>query len=547
MKRPAIFSLLQISRVSDTISKRLIAFVVLFELLLVLFAGLTLQASRNQHDARARVSSQNLATLLSHDLTASFDKIDLMLLGIKDETERQMAAGGLEKSRLNTFIARESLRAADVILTRVTDAGGEPLYGTVLPAGAARVSASRRDFFILLSKEPNAEMVVSKPLLGQISGKWAIVFARRINQQNGAFAGIVYASVALEHFQKVFSLLNLGPNGVVNLRDMDLATVVRYPDTHPVTATGNKTFSKEWPQALKKNPQLGTYFAVGLDNRARVLAYHKVQGFPFYIIVAHDPADFLGGWNRDVRNTLALLSLFGLAVLAFVWLIIRAWKRSEADAVRMAELSRRLVEVQESERRKLAGELHDVTSPNLAALQINLKLMQAELPPAVKNSLQPRFKEVRDLLGEVTTNLRDVCANLRPTMLDYSGLLPALDDYARHFSTVTSIQVRVTGSPSPVRLAPDVESLLFRIAQEAVTNAAKHAKTSSIDINLGRVAGRTHLTIQDRGVGFDLSKMGKDGRPGLGLLTMRERAEFAGGRFSLASSPGKGTCVSVEI
>ena len=117
---------------------------------------------------RARVSSENLAKLLAHDLTSSFDKIDLMLLGIKDEAERELAAGGLEKSSLNAFIARESLRSPDVLLTRVTDASGEPLYGTALPAGTARVSASRREFFILLSKESNAEMVVSKPLLGQL-------------------------------------------------------------------------------------------------------------------------------------------------------------------------------------------------------------------------------------------------------------------------------------------------------------------------------------------------------------------------------------------
>ena len=85
----------------------------------------------------------------------------------------------------------------------------------------------------------------------------------------------------------------------------------------------------------------------------------------------------------------------------------------------------------------MAAELHDVASPNLAALQIGLKVLQAGLPAAVHQSLQPQFAQARDMLGEITLNLRDVCANLRPTMLDYSGLFPALDDYARHFSRGT--------------------------------------------------------------------------------------------------------------
>ena len=105
----------------------------------------------------------------------------------------------------------------------------------------------------------------------------------------------------------------------------------------------------------------------------------------------------------------------------------------------------------------------------------------------------------------------------------------------------------VTGTPSEERLPPDVESLLFRIAQEAVTNAAKHARTTSMEIELKRTAGHTRLTIQDRGIGFDSAQIGMDGRSGLGLLTMRERAEFVGGRFSLSSSPGRGTRISVEI
>lgn len=519
----------------------------LLELSLILFATLTLHSSREQYDARAAVGGKNLALLLSHDLASSFDKMDLTLLAIKDEAERQLAAGGVARASLNAFIAKQAARHAEVQLARMTGGNGVVEFGTGLPETGAHPVIAEREYFITLKNDPNAALVVSKPLQGKISGEWAIVFARRVNRADGAFAGVAYMSVTLAHFQALFATLNLGPNGVVNLRDLNLATVVRYPDTTPRTATGNTTVSKEWRQELKINPQSGTYFAVGLDGLGRLLSYHRIAGYPFYIIVAHSPADFLDGWSREVRNTLALMLAAAVAILAFAWLTLGVWRRNETNARRMSEMSHRLIEVQEGERRKLAAELHDVTSPNLAALQIGLKIIQARLPASVNRDLQPQFAQARDMLGEITLNLRDVCANLRPTMLDYSGLLPALHDYARHFSSGTSIRVRVTGNRSAQRLAPDIESLLFRIAQEAVTNAAKHAHTASIEIELERTPAHTRLCIQDCGIGFDPAQIGQHGRPGLGLLTMRERAEFVGGRFSLSSSPGQGTRITVEI
>jgi signal transduction histidine kinase len=132
-------------------------------------------------------------------------------------------------------------------------------------------------------------------------------------------------------------------------------------------------------------------------------------------------------------------------------------------------------------------------------------------------------------------------------MIEYSGLLPAIEDYAQNVWVGVPITVTATGIAKNKRLPPELEYLLFRIVQEAVTNAAKHAQASSIEIELNREVGLTHLTIQDDGIGFDPAGVGNDGRPGLGLVTMRVRAESAGGRCSVYSLPGKGTRISVEI
>jgi signal transduction histidine kinase len=227
-------------------------------------------------------------------------------------------------------------------------------------------------------------------------------------------------------------------------------------------------------------------------------------------------------------------------------------KRLEAerleDARRMAELSRRVVIVQEDERRKLAAELHDRTSPNLSAVALNLGMMGADLPPTAADSLQSRLADNRALLEETVAAIRDVCADLRPATLDYVGLFRALQEYAQQFSRRTGIAVQVSGASPGGRLPPDKETALFRIAQEALTNCAKHARAASVRIELSHGSPQTVLTIADDGAGFDQGALGQSGsRPGLGLLSMRERAEFAGGTLSLWSQPGKGTLIRVVI
>jgi PAS domain S-box-containing protein len=223
-------------------------------------------------------------------------------------------------------------------------------------------------------------------------------------------------------------------------------------------------------------------------------------------------------------------------------------EQRQADVLRLAELSRRVVAVQEEERRQLAGELHDRTSPNLAAASLNLGMIAADLPPRIPDGLESRLADTRALLAETMAGIRDVCADLRPATLDYAGLPHALREYAEKVSQRTGIAVKVSGASPAARLNADSESMLFRVAQEALTNCAKHAQASAVNIELSFDNPQTVMTISDDGTGFDPGAIGQTGRrPGLGLLTMRERVEFAGGKFSLESAPGKGTRIRVEI
>ena len=215
---------------------------------------------------------------------------------------------------------------------------------------------------------------------------------------------------------------------------------------------------------------------------------------------------------------------------------------------RLEQLSRRLVSAQETGRRELSAALHDQTSPNLSAIEINLnvisRLLLANQSPEVVAILDDTFA----LLKDTTMSIRDVCAELRPSLLDYAGLLPALEEYASQYSRRTGTSVRIQCSDCATRLAPDKESMLFRIVQEAMTNCAKHARASSIDVALNQSGGSLVLTIADNGIGFNPEQLGKNGKKiGLGVLNMREISEFIGGRFTLESAPGRGTSISVEL
>jgi len=216
---------------------------------------------------------------------------------------------------------------------------------------------------------------------------------------------------------------------------------------------------------------------------------------------------------------------------------------------RLRELSTRLVEVQEAERRQLSAELHDRTSPQLAAIQINLRMLGTLLDTRETDAIKAEdvkalLDDTAHLIADTTAGIREISSNLRPTVLDDGGLLPALTAYAQQFTQRTGIAVTLHTQDSPAPLTPAMESSLFRIAQEALTNCAKHAQAKNVTLRLAADRGHLMLTVADDGVGFDAESRGASG---LGLITMRERAEFLGGTLTVETRPGQGTRILVRV
>jgi PAS domain S-box-containing protein len=212
-----------------------------------------------------------------------------------------------------------------------------------------------------------------------------------------------------------------------------------------------------------------------------------------------------------------------------------------AATERLHALSRRLLEVQEQERRHLARELHDEVGQLLTALSYQVEL--AARAPAAE--APARLAEARALVRDLTAHVRDLSLRLRPTMLDDLGLVPALVWLADRVSAQTGVRVAVEhrGADGPV--PPAVATAAYRIVQEALTNVARHAGVRRAAVRLARVGGALTVTVGDAGTGFDPAAAA-DGRTG-GLSGMRERAELLGGTFEVESAPGRGTRVTARL
>jgi PAS domain S-box-containing protein len=220
--------------------------------------------------------------------------------------------------------------------------------------------------------------------------------------------------------------------------------------------------------------------------------------------------------------------------------------RSYAD--RLRAVSGRLVEVQEAERRLLATELHDRVGQNLTALGLNLRLVASGVADSIRPEAAARLQDSENLVKGTVDAIRNVMGELRPQVLDDYGLLAALRSHASGFSRRTGIQVSVDGGGAPGGLLPkSVDVAMFRIAQEALNNVAKHSRANHVEIALQRANGHAKLSIRDDGVGFDPEHVeASNPDAGWGLLIMRERAEAVGAKLKLDANPGAGVRVLVE-
>ena len=252
--------------------------------------------------------------------------------------------------------------------------------------------------------------------------------------------------------------------------------------------------------------------------------------------------------NEDLERRVGERTAELTAAVAALEAEVKERRQAETAALNLAHrvqhMARRLGEAQEVERRRLAAELHDGVCSNLAAIGLNLMLLQKQLPVTDAAGMEGRLSGLIALVDEAKANAKDISVDLRPLLLEEHDLLSALEEYARKFEGSTGIAVEVKGADSGRRLPAEEKIALFRITQEALTNCARHAQAKAVAIELNTAADHLELSIADDGIGIDV---GNGKAHGLGLVSMQERAEAIGGKWQIDSAPGKGTRVMVRV
>jgi signal transduction histidine kinase len=324
----------------------------------------------------------------------------------------------------------------------------------------------------------------------------------------------------MEQFPELLGVLSPG----LSVQDLPLLETVCYNQQGVLIA--DVQLEPRWP-SVPELEWVRSFAAVPLTREEQVVGLIALFG---------DQVDF---FSQESIDRLHVFATHADLVLRNV----RLFEEMREGRRRLQALSRRLVEVQESERRYVARELHDEVGQALTSLRVKLGLLerQGEAPAAIRLGLI----QLSAVIEQVMENLHRLAIDLRPASLDHLGLEAALRQHCTVAGTTHNLSVQLEALHWKGRLSPETEVALYRIVQEALNNVVQHAHASHADVILDRRDGHVLAIVEDNGCGFDPKDVGKNDR--LGLLGIRERAEALGGTLLIESAPGSGTTIRVEV
>lgn len=276
----------------------------------------------------------------------------------------------------------------------------------------------------------------------------------------------------------------------------------------------------------------GLYYSI----RACLMRHH--ESFP--VLLGHSSfifgglifmAGILDIHYFDKQALMWFLEIFGFMTMLYA--VATRFGRLQREAMTLSE---RILTSQEEERRRISMEIHDGIGQSLMAVKLKLQMMNANNPCDVTKEI---ISEISDSIAE----LRDISHGLSPSFLEKMSLVEAIRWYGKKFEDKTGIKVRIN-SDLVIETSPKIKDNLYRIYQEALQNVFKHSGSSMVDVKIKRADGSLRMEIKDYGKGF--SHVDKT-KGGIGLSTMRQRAEIMGGIFSASSSKGQGVVISVEV
>lgn len=262
-----------------------------------------------------------------------------------------------------------------------------------------------------------------------------------------------------------------------------------------------------------------------------------------------ETAGFLDNLQTRLSLVIAFSLLLGVVLAAFSWRYVARLEGEVATrleesiegAAKLEQLSHRLLSVQEEERRKLARELHDEVGQCLGAMLVDLGQARSTVA-ADPAKTETRLRSATELAERTLRSVRDISLLLRPSMLDDLGLIPALHWQARETSRRTGVNVTFDADAEELEVPDELRTAVYRVVQEALQNAVRHAEARRVQIGLASGGGRLRILVKDDGKGFEPEVI-----RGIGILGMQERITQFGGVLRINSTPGKGTVLTVDV
>jgi PAS domain S-box-containing protein len=310
--------------------------------LVITLAVAALNGSRNAYGQRAIDAAENIASGLEQVIAGTIGRIDMGLQTVALVHDREAVTGSLSAATLARVIEAQHSLLPEIDSLRATDAQGRVIMGRgVLPEDP--VSLEDREFFRRARDTARPTLLISGPLEARISRKWVIVLARRLNRADGSFAGVVYANVSVDFFQRLFGAFDTGPGGAISLRNSRLELVARQAESRPADAgVGTVVVSPQLRQAVTSAPRAGSFVArAASDQIERAAAYRQVGPYPLIVIVGLANRDYLAPWWTEVAVVGSAAVLLVVLLAGASTLIHRAWQRERATSLSLLREGRR--------------------------------------------------------------------------------------------------------------------------------------------------------------------------------------------------------------
>jgi signal transduction histidine kinase len=526
------------------------------------------------------LETKSYARALKEHAERTFSEIDLVIQTAVQQIEEDGSLNRANKSSLDKLVTTLTTGIPQIGSLSIIDATGR-IISISIPTSDFRPSISDRQFFQHHQGSNSPDLFITPPFKSRITGKWRFSLSRRINTPSGSFAGVVLATIELSYFENLYQSIVTNRNGRFSLVSTAGDYLVLVPSTEAVYHNAKKTaaFFRKMVEATPAQ----TYHnnSSNIAKEYRIISYCRLDKYPVVAIMSFGRDQAVAEWRSSAIKRGLTMSMLCLLVIILTRLLLQQFQQLDQKVQeRTSQLSlsnlflekeiqdRRQIEAdlrehqhklekmaielslaEEHERSRIAGELHDQVGQRLILCKI--KLDGLAVASTSRESLQT-VTELEGLVEQSVQDIRSLTFQLCPPMLSSAGLLASLQwlgtelkqDYGflvkfdtKHYSTAMK------------HFRYEIRSSLYYATRELLLNVIKHAGTNTALVTLKRTADLLEISVSDAGSGFILDHTPEPSasQGGFGLYNLGQKLEYLGGKLSIDTQPGKGTCATIAL